>query len=358
MPDYRRFYPQITQMDVDPSHRRNHEDAKTFEDVTKTGSQEFNAKAQRARRFQPSQITRARPKASEIRRGQRCVEQQAQQATAEQIENFKKAFSVCLEARVAGTRRRYGLWFDASMSHKSSRNERSGSMKSKTILSNWMVLTLTVCICGFGIVAFAEEETAAQAGEKTGIEGTFVRVAENGEGWVVLGYEIANSSVGNEWMLLDVGMTVMQGVKGQKITRDQVKLVTPEGKVLPLPSNEEYAEARGSLAAMTERDNMMHQSINYFPPGADRACRIGFFSDPAQPAQSLSYDEVDLNSQRACIGRLYFHVPGGIQLGNYNLDVQFANSIVRVPMKIMTKEEAKKFEKEWKEAEKKAKHKK
>ena len=38
--------------------------------------------------------------------------------------------------------------------------------------------------------------------------------------------------------------------------------------------------------------------------------------------------------------------------------MQFSNSIVRVPMKIMTKEEAKTFEKEWKEAKKEAKHKK
>lgn len=49
-------------------------------------------------------------------------------------------------------------------------------------------------------------------------------------------------------------------------------------------------------------------------------------------------------------------MPEGIQLGNYNFDVQFAGSIVRVPIKIMTKEEAKAFEKEWKQEEKKEKH--
>jgi hypothetical protein len=90
---------------------------------------------------------------------------------------------------------------------------------------------------------------------------------------------------------------------------------------------------------MTERANINRDSINYFPPGADRACRIGFFSDPTKPMQDLAYDEVELNSQRACVGRLHFHLPGGIQYGNYNLDVQFANSVVRVPMKIMTKDE-------------------
>jgi len=84
---------------------------------------------------------------------------------------------------------------------------------------------------------------------------------------------------------------------------------------------------------------------------------IGFFTDPTKPMQGIEYDEVELSSQRACIGRLYFPVPGGIQYGNYNLDVKFANSIVKVPMKIMTKDEAKAFEKQWKQALKEAKHK-
>ena len=214
-----------------------------------------------------------------------------------------------------------------------------------------------VLIIGFGGLASAGDETPAQAGEKIGVEGTFVRVAETDEGWVVLGYKIANESVKEEWMLLDVGMTVLSGVKGQKITRDQIKLVTPDRQVIALPSAEEYGKARASLAAMTEKANMMGDSINYFPPGANQVCRIGFFSDPTKPLQGLAYDQVDLNSQRACIGRLYFHVPGGIQYGNHNLDVQFANSVVRVPMKIMTKDEAKAFEKQWKQELKEAKHK-
>ena len=215
---------------------------------------------------------------------------------------------------------------------------------------------LLLTTIGFGAVASATDEKPAQAGEKTGIEGQFVRVAETDEGWVVLGYRIANESVNEEWMLLDVGMTVLAGVKGQKITRDQIKLVTPDRQVIPLPSAEEYGKARASLAAMTERANVSRDSINYFPPGRNQACRIGFFSDPTKPMQGLAYDEVALNSQRACIGRLYFHVPGGIQYGNYNLDVQFANSVVRAPMKIMTKDEAKAFEKQWKDAKKKNKH--
>ena len=62
-------------------------------------------------------------------------------------------------------------------------------------------------------------------------------------------------------------------------------------------------------------------------------------------------------SSNACAGLLFFHIPGGIQYGNYNLNVHFAKSIVKVPMKIMTKDEAKAFEKQWKQALKEAKHK-
>jgi hypothetical protein len=237
------------------------------------------------------------------------------------------------------------------------KNEKERVMKKQSLY--WMMVAAVVALTmfGFGGLAAAQDESAAKAGEKTGVEGQFVRVAETDEGWVVLGYGIANESVKEEWMLLNVGMTVLRGVKGQKITRDDIYLVTPDHKNIPLPTQKAYEEASGSLRALNMRANIDTESINYFPPGANQPCRIGFFADAAQPGQRIAYDQVELNSQRACLGRLYFHVPGGIQYGNYNLDVQFANSVVRVPMKIMTKEEAKEFEQQWKEESKKNKHK-
>ena len=43
------------------------------------------------------------------------------------------------------------------------------------------------------------------------MEGSFVRAAYNNEGYVILGYRLANRSVGEEWMLLEVGITVRDG---------------------------------------------------------------------------------------------------------------------------------------------------
>ena len=35
------------------------------------------------------------------------------------------------------------------------------------------------------------------------LEGKFVRVAYNNEGYVILGYQIANRTIGDEWIMLD-----------------------------------------------------------------------------------------------------------------------------------------------------------
>ena len=48
-----------------------------------------------------------------------------------------------------------------------------------------------------------------------------------------------------------------------------------------------------------------------------------------------------------CLGRIYFHVPGGIKTGQHWLNVKFAESEVQVPFRILTKEEAKEFSKTW-----------
>ena len=209
-----------------------------------------------------------------------------------------------------------------------------------------------VMMFGIGAAMAEDPETPSQAGEKVGIEGQFVRVAENDEGWVVLGYRTANESVKEDWMLIDIGLTVQNGVKDQTITRDDVTLVTPDHKVVPLPTQKEYENAAGTLRSLNARASMQQDSINYFPPGVNKPCRIGFFADTTQPGRTLSFDQVDLNSQRGCVGRVYFQIPGGIQYGLYNLDVKFADSTVRVPVKIMNKEDAKAFEKQWKEEKK------
>jgi hypothetical protein len=183
------------------------------------------------------------------------------------------------------------------------------------------------------------------------MEGKFVRAAYNNEGYVILGYQLVQRSVGEDWMLLEVGMTVRDRVPDYTLKRDALSLDTPDGKTLPLPSITEHRAANTS--ALQAREKVQRDSINYFPPSASRPCRIGFFSDLDSPA--MAYDEVTLSSQRACLGRLYFHVPGGIKYGQHWLNVKFEKSLVRVPFRILTEEEEKTLSKNYKDISKQVK---
>jgi hypothetical protein len=183
------------------------------------------------------------------------------------------------------------------------------------------------------------------------IQGKFIRAAYNNEGYVILGYQPANRSVGEEWMLIEVGITLRDGVPDFVLTRAALSLETPDGKTLPLPSVSEFRAA--STQALQNRARVQRDTINYFPPTATIACRLGFFSDLEDSA--AAWDQVELSSNRGCLGRLYFQVPGGIQYGQHWLNVKFEKSLVRVPFRILTADEEKLLSKHYKSISKQVK---
>jgi hypothetical protein len=183
------------------------------------------------------------------------------------------------------------------------------------------------------------------------MEAKFVRAAYNNEGYVILGYQASNRSIGEEWLMLEVGMTVLGKTPDYKLTREALSLETPDGKTIPLPTISE--QRAGNVQGIQQRARVQRDSINYFPPTAHRACAILFFPD--LQSRALPYDEVELSSDRACIGRLYFHIPGGIAYGQHWLNVKFQNSLLRVPFRIMTAEEEKFVSKNYKSIEKQVK---
>jgi hypothetical protein len=216
---------------------------------------------------------------------------------------------------------------------------------------------LTVALVGVLALLPLQSTSEAQGGEKPvvqipqsgvaqiqTIEGNFVRAAYNREGYVILGYQASNRSIGDEWMLLEVGITLLDGVPDYRLTRAALSLDTPDGKTIPLPSVTE--QRAGNPSAIQQRAKVQRDSINYFPSSAHRACGLAFFPDLG--SRVLPYDDVDLSSDRACVGRLYFKIPGGITYGQHWLNVKFQNGLVRVPFRILTKDEEKLLSKNYK----------
>jgi hypothetical protein len=180
------------------------------------------------------------------------------------------------------------------------------------------------------------------------MEGKFVRAAYNNEGYVIIGYQLANRSLGEEWMLLEVGMTVRDRTPDYTLRRDALSLETPDGKTLPLPSISDHRAA--NTMALQNREKVQRDSINYFPPSATRACAMTFFPDLT--SRALPRDDVELSNTRACLGRLYFRVPGGIKYGQHWLNVKFEKSLVRVPFRILTEDEERLLSKNYKDIKK------
>jgi hypothetical protein len=149
-------------------------------------------------------------------------------------------------------------------------------------------------------------------------------------------------------MLLEVGITVLDNTPDYRLTREALSLETPDGKTIPLATVTEQRE--GNPQAIQQRARVQRDSINYFPPLASRACAILFF--PELGSRALPYDFVDLSNDRACLGRLYFKIPGGIAYGQHWLNVRFEKSVVRVPFRILTKEEEQFLSKNYKSIDK------
>ena len=183
------------------------------------------------------------------------------------------------------------------------------------------------------------------------MEAKFVRAAYNNEAYVIMGYQATNRSVGEEWMLLEVGMTVLDRTPDYKLNRDAISLELPDGKTLPLPSIMEHRE--GSTQAIQQRAKVQRDSINYFPPMASRACALLFFPDLT--SRALPADWTELSNTRACVGRLFFKIPGGIAYGQHWLNVKFEKSVLRVPFRILTKDEEQFLSKNYKAIDKQVK---
>ena len=224
-----------------------------------------------------------------------------------------------------------------------------GELMMTTMRSVAAVLVAASVATLASIQASSQQQTGVQipqpgVPEIMTLEGKFVRVAYNNEGYVILGYQIANRTVGDEWIMLDVGITLMERAPDYRLKREAITLDTPDG-TLPLPSIEEYRQNESKVQALQNRLKVQRDSINYFPPWTHGANRLGFFAD--LDSRAMPWNEAEVTNSRACVGQLYFHVPGGTNYGQYWLNVKFARSTVRVPFRLFTKEEEKTLDKKY-----------
>ena len=199
---------------------------------------------------------------------------------------------------------------------------KGDTMKSKTLTS--IIAAMAIASVAVTLVGCS----SATPTDTPGVDrmGQYVLKQFGPELWTVLGYRFANSQIGDEWMILEVGLSSPAG-QAATVKRENVFLRTPDGNRVSLPSQKDFAEAWGALRPVISKANINRDPLEYFPPSRIE-CPIQFF---VEPGQGVSFDEVTLNHQRGCFGRFFFYVPGGIQEGRWVFAIDQPESEIRIP---------------------------
>jgi len=143
-----------------------------------------------------------------------------------------------------------------------------------------------------------------------------------------LSYRFARNNPGEEWLLLDFGVTGTANVSVE-IPRDRIWLRTPAGEIVPLATQQEFGSAYPQLASTIRRAGSGREPLDYFR--ALRPCNLGLFTAPGEGLALLS---VWVSNREACFGWLFFHPPGGVTSGHYVLGIDLPESKVRIPFKL------------------------
>jgi len=170
--------------------------------------------------------------------------------------------------------------------------------------------------------------------ETPGVErlGQFILRERGVEAELVLAYKFASMSLGNEWMMLEIAVSSPSG-KSARIERENVFVRTPAGVQIPAATQRQFGEAYSGLRPVIAQANVVRDPLDYFPPGRDD-CPVQFF---VAPGQGVAFDQFTVNDRRACQGRLYFNIPGGIQPGRWIFGVELQESDIRIPFTLEPK---------------------
>jgi hypothetical protein len=118
--------------------------------------------------------------------------------------------------------------------------------------------------------------------------------------------------VGDEWLLLEVGATLRDGVRRFKLTREAISLETSDGTKVPLPTVEEYRPGRS--AGARNRGQRGQGLDQLFPADGVAGVPDRLLRRDRQPGDGV--EPGGAGSDARLLGRLYFKVPGGIKYGS------------------------------------------
>lgn len=153
---------------------------------------------------------------------------------------------------------------------------------------------------------------------------------------VEVDYYWAERYLGDEWLVLEVGIAGAGGPT--TVTRDGIRLYTPEGRTVDPLDQKAFQSVRGRLRTGLDRINAWEGPSPRFMTNR-RPCGRWFIV-PAFPEQYVwpwepfGVESVYPSRQIACGGPLVFPVPNGVQPGRWVLVIDFEEGVARVPFEV------------------------
>lgn len=157
--------------------------------------------------------------------------------------------------------------------------------------------------------------------------GDHVRIYEGGDLEVVLGTGYAVGHLGEEYLLLGASLAGANGEKTATIDRSKISVHTPDRRMIPLMSQTEFRDVYGRLNVPARRAEVFSPRALDSRP-TRRPCGDWFFK---APTDEMARDVLTILPIEVCDGILFFHVPGGVRPGRWDLEIQLEDSVVQIP---------------------------
>jgi hypothetical protein len=143
----------------------------------------------------------------------------------------------------------------------------------------------------------------------------------------ILGYQFANSSLGEEWLVVDLALTGLRS-EAVEVRQEAIRIVTPDGRRIQLPTQQEFLTAYPEIQSFMRRAAIASQPLEA-TRGGKRPCALDFLRVPESGYTTRT--AIWINDRELCVGMLAFPVRGGIQPGRWRLVIEFEESELEVP---------------------------
>lgn len=141
---------------------------------------------------------------------------------------------------------------------------------------------------------------------------------------VALSFRDASANLDYPWLLLDTRWSTTDKANVE-IAREDITLVMPDGKRLPLPSMKRVLAAHQDVDRLRRRASVSREPLSGYFTSRNRSEPVRFFTVPV-------VDQFYAGSTRMSYGDLLFAAPGGaFPEGRYVLEIQNKDLDVRIP---------------------------